>query len=354
MISAACAAFALNMTSVLPSQAKEPLKVGFVYVGPISDHGWSYQHDQARIEVEKYFGDKIKTSFIESVSKSSDAERAIERLARSGYELIFATSFSHMNPTIKVARKFPRVKFETATGYKLTKNVAPYGGRFYEGRFVIGQLAAKVSKTGVAGYIAPFAIPEVIRGMNAFVLGARTVNPDFQIKPVWVNSWYDPGREADAAKALIDQGVDIMVQHTDSPAPLQVAQERGIKGFGQASDMSRFAPDAQITAIVDYWGAYYKRRIQAVLDGNWKAENTWGGFNQDMVHMAPVKNVNAELVALAKDTQKKISDGKIVIFKGPLKRQDGTVFLKDGEVATDKQLLEMNFFLEGMKAPLPN
>lgn len=250
---AAAAAFALGTAG---AQAEDPLKVGFIYVGPISDHGWSYQHNEGRLAIEAAFGDKVETSYIESVSEGPDAERAIERLARDGADLIFTTSFGFMNPTVKVARKFPDVKFEHATGYKRADNVSTYSARFYEGRYIIGQIAAKMSKTGTAGYIGSFPIPEVVRGINAFMLGAQSVNPDFKIKVVWVNSWYDPGKEADAAKALLDQGADVISQHTDSPAPLQVAEERGAIGFGQASDMSKFAPKAQLTAIIDDWSVY--------------------------------------------------------------------------------------------------
>ena len=254
----------------------EALKIGFIYVGPISDHGWTYQHDQGRLAIEKKFGDKVETTFIESVSEGPDAERAIERMAREGHDLIFTTSFGFMNPTIKVAKKFPDVKFEHATGYKRADNVSTYSARFYEGRYVIGQIAAKMSKTGTAGYIASFPIPEVVRGINSFMLGAQSVDPDFKVKIIWVNTWYDPGKEADAAKALIDQGADIISQHTDSPAALQVAEERGVLAFGQASDMIKFAPKAQLTAIIDDWSSYYVSRVQAVLNGSWKSEDTWG------------------------------------------------------------------------------
>jgi basic membrane protein A len=274
---ALAAALGLGIAS---AQAEEKLKIGFIYVGPIGDHGWSYQHNQGRLAIEAAFGDKVETTYIENVSEGPDAERAIERLARDGAGLIFTTSFGFMNPTLKVAKKFPDVKFEHATGYKRADNVSTYSARFYEGRYIIGQIAAKMSKTGTAGYIGSFPIPEVVRGINSFMLGAQSVNPDFKIKVVWVNSWYDPGKEADAAKALLDQGADVISQHTDSPAPLQVAEERGAVGFGQASDMIKFAPNAQLTAIVDDWSVYYVNRVQAALDGTWKSEDIWGGLAQ--------------------------------------------------------------------------
>ncbi len=350
---AATAAVALGL-STGASVAADPLKVGFIYVGPVSDHGWSYQHDQGRLALEKHFGDKVETTYIESVPEGADAERAIERLARSGHDLIFTTSFGYMNPTLKVARKFPKVKFEHATGYKQGKNLATYGARFYEGRYIIGQIAAKISKTGTAGYIGSFPIPEVVRGINSFMLGAQSVNPDFKIKTIWVNSWYDPGREADAAKALIDQGADIMVQHTDSPAPLQVAEERGIMGFGQASDMIKFAPNAQATAIVDYWDSYYISRVQAVMDGTWESQDVWGGLDVDMVHLAPFTNIPQDVADEAAKTLAAIESGELQPFTGPITKQDGSVFLNEGETADDASLLSMNFYVKGIDDQLPN
>ncbi|MCG8508171.1 MAG: BMP family ABC transporter substrate-binding protein, partial [Rhodospirillales bacterium] len=253
------------------SAQAEPTKVGFVYVGPIGDHGWTYRHDIGRLAIEKALGDKVTTSYVESVSEGPDAERVIAQLAQSGHDLIFTTSFGYMNPTVKVAKRFPDVKFEHATGYKRADNVSTYMARFYEGRYVSGAIAGKMTKSNIIGYVGAYPIPEVVRGINAFLLGARSVNPDVICKVVWVNSWYDPGKEADAAKALIDQGVDMPAQHTDSPAPLQVAEQRGIMGFGQASDNIQFAPKAQLTAIIDDWDPYYIERTKAVIDGTWKS-----------------------------------------------------------------------------------
>ena len=227
------------------------LKVGFVYVGPVGDHGWTYQHDQGRQAVEAAFGDRVETTFVESVKEGPDAERVIRQLAASGHGLIFTTSFGFMDPTLKVAKAFPDVKFEHATGFKRADNVSTYSGRFYEGRHVIGLIAGKMTKTNKIGYIASFPIPEVVRGINAATLAAQSVNPDIEVQVVWVNTWYDPGKEADAAKALIDQGADILMQHTDSPAAIQIAEERGILAFGQASDMKAFGPNAQLTSIIE-------------------------------------------------------------------------------------------------------
>ena len=236
--------------------AAEKLKVGFVYVGPVGDFGYSYQHDQGRIAMQKALGDKVETTFLENVPET-DSERSIEQLARTGHKLIFTTSFGYMEPTLRVAKKFPGVKFEHATGYKRADNVSTYTAKFHEGRYVIGQIAGKMTKTNTIGYVASFPIPEVVAGINAFMLGAQSVNPAVKVKIVWANTWFDPGKEADAAKALLAQGADVISQHTDSAAPLQEAEKAGKLGFGQASDQARFAPKAQMTAIVDDWSTYY-------------------------------------------------------------------------------------------------
>src|SRR6202167_5013056 len=249
--------------------AANKLKVGFIYVGPIGDLGWSYQHDVGRKAMEKALGDKVETTFLENVPEGPDAERAIEQLARSGHKLIFTTSFGYMDPTLKVAKKYPRINFEHATGYKRDKNMATYSGRFYEGRYIQGQIAAKMSKSGVLGYIVSFPIPEVISGINATMLGAQSVNPNIKVKIIWVNTWFDPGKEADAAKALLDQGADVIMQHTDTPAAMQIPSARGAYAFGQDSDMVKFGPKAQLTAIVDNWTPYYDERVKAELAGKW-------------------------------------------------------------------------------------
>ncbi len=349
---AATAALALAAGS-LGASAQEKLKACWIYVGPVGDFGWSYQHDQGRLAVEKALGDKVETAYLESVSEGPDAERAIERFAREGCKIIFTTSFGYMDPTIKVAAKFPDVKFEHATGYKKADNVAIYNARFYEGRYIIGQIAAKESKTGVAGYIGSLAIPEVVMGINAFLLGAQSVNPDFKLKIVWANSWFDPGKEADAAKALLDQGADIITQHTDSTAPLQVAQERGFKGFGQASDMVKFAPTAQMTSIIDEWAPYYVKRVQAVLDGTWTSTDTWAGIKDGEVVMAEYMNMADETKALAEETEAKIASGAFHPFTGPIFDQDGKERYAAGVVAPDGDLLGMNWYVKGIDDKLP-
>jgi simple sugar transport system substrate-binding protein len=334
------------------AEAADKLKACWVYTGPIGDFGYSYQHDQGRLEVEKALGDKVETAYLENVSEGPDADRAFERLAREGCKLIFGTSFGFMDAEVKVAKKFPKVMFEHATGYKTGDNLGIYNARFYEGRYVLGQIAAKESKSGVAGYIVSFPIPEVVMGINSFMLGAQSINPNFKAKIVWVNSWFDPGKEADAAKALFDQGADIIVQHTDSTAALQVAEERKLHGFGQSSDMIKFAPNAQLTSLTDEWGPYYISRVQAAIDGTWKPDNVWLGIKDGAVKLAPYTNMPDDVKAMAEATEKKIAGGWNP-FTGPIAKQDGSAWLKDGEVADDGTLLGMNFYVKGVDDKLP-
>ena len=329
-------------------------KACFIYVGPIGDFGWSYQHDRGRLDVEKEFGDAVETAYLESVPEGADSERALERFARSGCNIIFTTSFGYMDATNKVAGKFKDVKFEHATGYKREhENVSTYSSKFYQGRYVQGQIAAKMSTTGVAGYIASFPIPEVVRGINSFILGAQSINPDFKLKVVWANTWFDPGREADAAKALIDQGVDIVTQHTDSTAPMQVAAERGVKAFGQASDMIAFGRETQLTAIIDDWGPYYVERVKAVVDGDWEQHDVWHGLAEGNVVMAPFTNMPDDVKALAEETTSMIASGELEPFTGPIMKQDGSEWLKEGEQADLGALLGMNFYVAGVDDTLP-
>src|SRR5918994_3870848 len=352
ILSLAAAAAVLSLGTMA---AEAATKACYIYVGPIGDFGWSYQHHQGALEMQKNLGEEnVELAYLESVPEGADAERAIERFARSGCNIIFTTSFGYMDPTNKIAGKFPDVKFEHATGYKRDHpNVATYNSKFHEGRYVQGVIAAKMSKAGVAGYIASFPIPEVVMGINAFVLGAQSVNPNFKVKVVWANTWFDPGKEADAAKALIDQGVDIITQHTDSTAPMQVATERGIKAFGQASDMIKFGPETQLTSIVDNWGPYYTKRIKAVIDGNWEQNDVWGGMKEGHVVMAPYANMPDDVKKLAEETEAKIKSGEFNPFTGPIKKQDGSDWLKDGEVAEDGVLLGMNFYVQGVDDQLP-
>ena len=343
---------ALSAGLALGTARADDFKAGFVYVGPVGDHGWTYRHDIGRQAVEKEFG--IETTFVESVAEGADAERVIRKLASSGHNIVFTTSFGYMNPTVKVAKQFPDVKFEHATGYKRADNVSTYSGRFYEGRAVIGTIAGHMSKTGVVGYIASFPIPEVIRGINAFTIAMRKVNPEAVVKVVWVNSWYDPGKEGDAAKALIDQGADIITQHTDSPAPLQVAEQRGVYAFGQASDMSAFAPKAQLTAIIDDWGPYYLARVKAAMDGSWESMDTWDGIKPGMVVMAPYGDAVPEDVRAAADAVVAgITDGSLHPFQGPINNQAGELVVAEGETLDDGTLLGMNYYVEGVQGEIP-
>jgi basic membrane protein A and related proteins len=330
--------------------AQNPFHVGFVYVGPVGDHGWTWTHDQGRLAIEKAFPGKVKTSFIEKVAEGPDAERAIRQLASAGCQLIFTTSFGFMNPTARVAKTLPNIKFEHATGYTRDVNLATYNARFYEGRAVIGTIAGMMSKSGTAGYIASFPIPEVVMGINAFTLAAQKVNPAFKTRVIWASTWYDPAKEADAAKALIDQGCDVITQHTDSPAALQAAEARGIFAFGQASDMKAFAPKAHLTAIVDDWSDYYIKRTREAMEGSWKTGDVWHGLKEGMVKIAPYNDaVPANVRAAADKLQADIIAGTVHPLTGPIKDQKGTERLKAGEKATDEMLSKMDWYVEGVQ-----
>ena len=330
------------------------LKVGFVYVGPPGDFGWTYQHDQGRKAVENAFGDRVETTFAENVPEGADAERVMTQMALSGHDMIFATSFGYMDPVMNVAAKFPNVKFEHATGYKRADNVSTYSARFYEGRSVIGHIAGKMTKSNVVGYIASFPIPEVVRGINAAYLAAKAANPNVKFKIVWVFTWFDPAKEADAANALIDQGADVLMAHTDSPSPLTVAEERGVFAFGQASDMLQFGPNARLGSIIDDWDPYYIARVQAALDGTWESTDTWDGLAPGMAalggfHEKIPMDVRAEAMNLAVA----IAGGRTHSFTGPINRQDGSAWLAEGETADDGTLLGMNFYVEGIEGDIP-
>ena len=327
----------LPLTLAFSAIAGEKLKVGFVYVGPVGDHGWTYMHDKGRQSVVEAFGDQVETIYVESVKYGPDAERVMRQMAMQGADIIFATSFGYMEQMLKVAKDFPNIKFEHATGYKTAPNMSVYSSKFYEGRYIQGVIAGMMSKNGKAGYIASFPIPEVVRGINAFYLGATSINPDFDIDVVWVNTWYDPSKEADAAKVLISQGADIITQHTDSTSPLQVAEKEGIMAFGQASDMINFAPNTQLTAIIDQWGPYYVSRVKAVMDGTWESSDTWGGMDTGMVEMAPYTNMPPAVEIAAKNIQAAILSGEFTIFPGK----------------SVGELLGMNKYVNGIDAFLP-
>jgi basic membrane protein A and related proteins len=334
--------------------AADKLKVGFIYLGPVADLGWTYQHDLGRKRMEKELGDKVEVTYLENVPEGADAERSIEQLARTGHKLIFTTSFGFMDPTLKVAKKYPNVLFEHATGFKRAKNMSTYAGRFYEGRYIQGQIAAKMSKTGIIGYIAAFPIPESISGINATMLGAQSVNPNVKFKIIWVNTWFDPPKEADAAKALVDQGADILTQNTDSPAAMEIAEQRGIHAFGEASDMIKFGPKAQLTADMDNWGGYYTKRVKDVLDGKWTSEDTWDGLDKGMVEMAPYTNMPDDVKKMAMDTEAAIKSGALHPFKCPVVDQDGkTVECKGDNRLSNEQILSMNWYVKGIDDKVP-
>lgn len=349
------AAALLTLTGAALAQDKT--KVGFVYVGPIGDGGWTYQHDQGRLAVEAEFGDAVETVFQENVPEGADSERVMTQMALSGADIIFTTSFGYMDATNSVAAKFPNVKFEHATGYKrLHPNVATYDSRFYEGRAVLGHIAGKMTQSNKIGYIASFPIPEVIQGINSYFLHAQKVNPDVELVVVWAYTWFDPAKEADAAKAMIEQGVDVIAQHTDSTAPLAEASKTpGIIGFGQASDMAEYKPSPRVASIIDNWNPYYIKRVQAVIDGTWEQGHSWGGMAEDEVVIGEITApVPADVKAEAEGMIAAITAGEYHPFTGPIMKQDGSVFLAEGEVATDEQLVTMDFYVQGITGDIPN
>ena len=329
-------------------------KVGFVYVGPTGDFGWTYEHDVGRKAIEAAYGDQVETSYVESVPEGTDAERVLTQMALSGHELIFTTSFGYMDATINVAQKFPDVKFEHATGYKRADNVSTYSARFYEGRAVIGHIAGRMTKTNTIGYIASYPIPEVVRGINSAYIHAKKANPDVEFKIVWVFTWFDPAKEADAATTLIEQGADILMQHTDSPAAMTIAEEKGIYAFGQASDMKQFGPNARLSSIIDNWSPYYVQRAGDVMNGTWESADTWHGIKEGMVEIGEFSdNVPADVQAEAQAIADAIVSGEYHAFTGPLNRQDGSPWLAEGETADDGTLLGMNFYVEDLEGAIP-
>ena len=337
------------------------VKVGFVYLTNPGDHGWTYAHEVGRQDVEKHFGDKVETTYVENVPEGPDSTRVIRELAQQGNNIIFTTSFGYMDPTLKVAQEFPDVKFVHLTGYKRSNNMATGNIRFYEGRYVQGVVAGKMTKSNKIGYLASFPIPEVIQGINAFALGMRSVNPNATVSVIWVNSWYDPVKEADAAKVHIAEGADILAQHTDSPAMLQTAEKAGIHGFGQSSDMKAFAPKAQLFSAVNNWGPYYIAQIESLMDGSWTtgegpdhwAGNTWLGLSDDYLVLTPFENMPDDVAAAAKAAADKVSGG-YNIFTGPFSDNEGNVILKAGESYNDGNLWnDMSYYVEGVNGKIP-
>ena len=337
---------------------KDKIKAGFVYVGPVGDHGWTYRHDIGRQDVEKHFGDKVETVYVENVAEGADAERVMTQMAMQGVDIIFATSFGYMDPVLNVAKKFPNVKFEHATGYKTAPNAANYGLKLYQARHIQGLIAGMMTKTNKICYVASYPIPEVIREINTYYLGAKKMNPDVELKITWVFTWYNPGKEADAAKAMIDQGCDMVAQHTDSPAPLIAAQEAGVYGFGQASDQAKFAPKAQLTATIDNWSPYYIAKVGAVLDGTWETGNYFGDISECdatgcAVGMAPFTNLPQDVIDYVTDIRSQIAAGTYHAFTGPITDNEGNLQLADGVIADRAHIDSMMYYVEGIVGSIP-
>ena len=335
-------------------QAADDLKIGFVYVGPTGDAGWTYSHDEARKYVESELGNKVKTSYVESVAEGADAERVIRNLAKKGHDLIFTTSFGYMNPTLKVAKKFPKVKFEHATGYKQSRNVGTYMARAYQGRYLTGLVAGKMTKTNTIGYVGSFPIPEVIRGINAFTKGVREVNPQATVKVLWVSSWYDPAKEREAAETLILQNADVLTQHTDSAAVIQTAEAKGKYAIGYHSDMSAYGANAHLTSAVHNWAPIYLAKAKAVLNDEWKKEDLWYGIKEGVTDIAPYNNaVPADVRAMVDAKKEALKSGTSKVFEGPVKDQSGTVRVTKGATMSDGDLKGFNWYIEGVEGKLP-
>jgi basic membrane protein A len=327
--------------------AEKEMKVGFIYVGPIGDGGWSYAHDQGRLAVEAMPG--VKTTYVESVSEGPDSERVMLNMARKGYDLIFATSYGYMDPMLKVAKQFPNTVFMHCSGFKRAKNMGTYFGRMYQARYLSGIVAGSMTKSNVLGYVAAFPIPEVIRGINAFTLGAQAVNPKAQVRVVWTKTWYDPATEKEAAKSLLDVGADVITQHQDSPAALEAAEEKGVYSIGYDSDMSKFAPKGHLTDPIWNWAPLYKKVVKEVQQGTWKSEALWPGLEDGIVGLSPFGTVVPQAVRTKVATAKQaIISGKTKVFAGPIKDQKGSIRIAEGTAASDKELLGMTWFVKGV------
>ena len=338
-----------QISAQFPTKSTEPIKAGFVYVSPITEAGWTRQHDEGRKAVERALGDQVKTTFVADVAEGADAERVIRDLAQQGHQIIFTPSFGYMEPTLKVAKEFPNVKFESVTGFKTAANVAASNARYYEGRYLAGIAAGRMTQSNVAGYVAGFPIPEVLQGINAFTLGMRSVNPKATVKVVWLNAWFDPPKEREAAMALFNQDVDVIAFHTGSTAVMAAAQERGKMAVAYHSDMRKIGPDAQIVAVTHQWGDYYTARVKAVLAGQWKSGSVWGGVKDGMVRVGdfgtkvPAK-VQQEVLA----KQKLLGSGKLQPFAGPIIDNEGQLVLPVGQRLSDAQILQMNYLVQGV------
>lgn len=355
LLSTSTAALGLGLTAtVIPGnlRAQEKLKIGFVYSSLIGDAGWTFMHDEGRLMLEAEFGDAIETAYVESIDGGADAERVVRQFASQGFGLIFGTSFNHMNPMARVAEQFPDVKFEHATGYTQLPNMAIYHVRDYEARYLLGMVAGSMGNS--LGVVASYPIPEVVRGINAMTAGARSVNPAFTTKVVWISTWFDPGLERTTADALVDQGVDILAHFTDSPAVVQAAEDRG-KYVVALGAMDQYGPKSHLTAMVYKWGPYYVERTRAVLDGTWATANTWEGISKDMLTISPLNAaVPADAAAAVMAKQEEMRTGAFHPFTGPVLTNTGEEKVAAGAVADDGMLLSMDFYVEGVEGALPS
>jgi basic membrane protein A len=359
VIGVAVLAIVLYLSGVLtPKEAPKPEvasaadNVGFVYVSPVGDAGWTYQHDLGRLQMEEQTG--VTTSYVENVAEGADAERVIREMAKRGDKVIFATSFGYMNYMLKVSENFPDTAFVHATGYKMGENMGIYNARFYEGRYLTGVIAGEMTQSNVLGYVAAFPIPEVLQGINAFIQGARSVNPDAELRVIWVNSWFDPGKERQASMTLMSQGADVLTHHTDSTAVVQAAEEEGKYAVGYHSDMSKYGPTAHLTATTHHWGEFYTKTVKEVQAGNWKPESLWGGYADHMISLAPMSEaIPAEVQARIVKMEAQMANGSMHAFAGPVIDQDGNTVVAAGENMTDDQLVSMDFYVQGVVSKLP-
>jgi basic membrane protein A len=335
--------------------APPPLKIAFAYVGPVGDAGWTFAHDKARKAVEAEFGAKVVTSFVENVPEAADAERVLRDMVAQGNTLIFGTTFGYMEPMLKVAADSKDVKFEHATGYKTAANLRTYDSRTYEGAYMAGVVAGGVTKSHVLGVVASIPIPEVIRNIDSFTLGAQSVNPKIETRVVWVNKWFDPPKEAEGAQALLNDGADVLMQNTDSSAVLQTAEKAGKHAFGWDSDMTKYGPHAHLGSAVIDWAPYYKKAVKDVLDGTWKTDQIWWGVKEGAIDLASLAPSVPEPIKQKLEAVKKgLKDGTFAIWKGPILDQSGKTLLKAGEIADDKFLHGINFYVKGVKGKPPS
>jgi simple sugar transport system substrate-binding protein len=355
VIAAACFLSPVSSIAAEPANSKgtQPVKAAFVYVTPVFDAGWTHQHDEGRKAVEKSLGNAVKTTVVDNVAEGADAERVVRDLAQQGHDIIFTTSFGYMEPTLKVAKEFPHVKFESITGYKTDANVAVANARYYEGRYLAGVAAGRMTKSNVAGYVAGFPIPEVLQGLNAFALGMRSVNPKAQVKVVWLNAWFDPAKERDAAMTLFNQSVDVITFHTATNAVMVAAQERGKMAIAYHSDMRKVAPNAQLMSVTHEWGNYYTQRVQDVQKGQWRTGSTSGGLKEGMIR---VGDFGPQLPAKVREeiqrVQKEIVQGKRQPFQGPIADNEGKALVGLGQQLSLDQILNMNYLVAGVVGKL--